>query len=226
MSFTEDFERFLTALPKSAVFSNPARELTFKAPSIALEKQTVFGLNIFEWQHPDPKNNTNRLFEWIHNPVIPELPTEVHKWLLNSSTVQNNDALCFRYFLWLLTDVLGELNALDKHCGLTITNERMLIKINDVNLGWNHNRWGVWTDIALNSYQNKSSVSPIKCLKSFQNSPVNLRDEWTHDLYVYCVSAFPLILHKPDVKQNFLNVLEIARVLFPGKNTSYRLWRR
>ena len=226
MSFTEDFERFLTALPKSAVFSSPAREPIFKAPTIVLEKQLVFGLNIFEWQHPTPENNTNRLFDWIYNPTIPELPPDVQKWLLNSSTVQNKHAQSFRYFLWLLIDVLGELNALDKHRGLIITNEQLLIKLNDVNLGWSHDRWGLWTDIALKNYQNKTSVSPIKCLKSFQNSPVNLRDEWAHDLYVYCVSVFPLILHKPDVKQNFLNVLEIARVLFPGKNTSYRFWRR
>lgn len=226
MSFTDDFQNFLTALPNSAVFSSSPREPTLKAPDIILEKQTVFGLDIYKWQHPEPQHDINRLFDWVHNPDIPELDTELNKWLLNSSTVSDIRVWKFRYFLWLLVDVLGEINILDKHLGITITNERLLIRHNNASLGWNHDRWGLWTDQALKTYKAKSTLSPIKCLETYRNSPVNLRDEWAHDLYHYCNSAFPFVMNKPDVKQNFLNVLEIARVLYPGSKTSYRFWRR
>lgn len=226
MSFDKDFTEFLGNLPHTADLPSHAREPSFKSPCVALEKQTVFGLNIFNWQHPTPQPSINRLYDWVYQPELPATDTELYNWLLGSSTVSDVTILRFRYFLWLIVDVLGEINILDKHLGLIINNERLLYQNKNISIGWNHDQWGIWTDVSLRVYKPKKSISPIKSLKTFRDNPVNLRDEWVHDLYNFCSQAFPLLKIRPDINQNFLSVLEVARVLYPSSRTSNKFWRR
>lgn len=228
MNLEKDFAVFLAALPNSAVFSNKQKLSKIYSPNILLESRKIFGLDPFSWQHPCPDPNINRLYDWVHNPTIPELPTYLSKWLLDSSNVSNKNTLNFRYFLWLIVDVLGAVNCLDKKQGLTITNSEFLIQINNAKLGWVHDRWGIWTDTALRVHQAnaKWAISPLKSLNSFRNSPKNLKDKWIYDLYAYISGAFPYVFSCPDNKINFLTVLEMARILFPASQTSYKFWRQ
>lgn len=225
MNFEQEFDSFLTALPR-AVFYKPARLPTFKAPTILLEPQTIFGLQHYNWQHPNPSAEINRLYNWIHNPEIPELPERLSKWILNSSTYQDPIGLKFRYFLWLIVDVKGSVNFLDKNQGLIINNEQLLLRMNTAMLGWSHNQWGLWTEQALKKPKPKNLISPIKSLKTFRDHPIKLRDQWVYDLYSYCTGAFPYVCGQQTNKQNFISMLETARVLYAGSKTSFRFWRQ